>query len=157
MKNCKIIFACINAVVIMSIGLKSHAMKCTEFCKPCEINGSTCKQYSSSPGCSNCCIKCADEEVEIDECANLSCEEGQYYYDGIELALSGKKCECRTCPSKDGAKGTSKNTSSFSGLVFQPEITKCYIPANTQMTDSTGTYTFTQDCYYSESSFEMEL
>jgi len=54
--------------------------------------------------------------------------------------------ECKKCPG-DG-------TSSLPQLtvvgINNTEITDCYIPTGTEMSDSTGTYTYTQNCYYTE-------
>ncbi len=54
----------------------------------------------------------------------------------------GATMTCSPCPSSGGAAGTN--------AVGATEITSCHIPANTQMTDSAGTYVFTSDCYYSK-------
>lgn len=58
------------------------------------------------------------------------------YYGASTNGTSG----CTRCPSSGGVYGTSAAGSTA--------ITSCYIPANSSMTDSTGTYTFTTNCYY---------
>lgn len=50
------------------------------------------------------------------------------------------KPTCTQCPSSGGVYGTSAAGSTA--------ITECYIPSNTSITDSTGTYEFTDNCDY---------
>lgn len=59
------------------------------------------------------------------------CESGYY---GTPLNASSG---CTKCPSP----GTSAQGAT--------SITQCYIPANTSLSDTTGSYTYTSDCYYS--------
>ncbi len=47
---------------------------------------------------------------------------------------------CTACPPSGIGKSSIGNTA----------ITGCYIPANTALTDSSGSYTYTSDCYYSK-------
>lgn len=47
---------------------------------------------------------------------------------------------CTRCPSQDNAVGTT--------VAGSKAITTCNIPANTQLSEITGSYTFTSDCYY---------
>ena len=56
------------------------------------------------------------------------------YYGSSTMGTSG----CTRCPN-DG--------SSVAGSTV---ITSCYLPSGTTLTDSTGTYTYTADCSYSE-------
>lgn len=48
---------------------------------------------------------------------------------------------CARCPSSSGVYGTTASTGATS-------VTSCYIPANTTISDSTGKYVFTNNCYY---------
>lgn len=68
-----------------------------------------------------------------------SCKPG-YYYLGSVLSTTGG--DCFECPDINGTAVTSpdKNTEF---------ITSCYAPAGTTYTDTTGTFQFTSDCYYS--------
>ena len=50
---------------------------------------------------------------------------------------------CTKCPSSGNVAGQSVAGSNKA-------ITSCYIPANTSLSDSTGTYQYTSDCYYSK-------
>ena len=49
---------------------------------------------------------------------------------------------CTRCPSSGGVYGTSAAGST--------EITSCYMPSGTSMTDDVGTYEYTSNCYYTE-------
>ena len=60
------------------------------------------------------------------------------YYGNPETDSSG----CVSCGTYGGAKVLSKAGST--------KKTDCYIPANTEVTDSTGTFVFTTNCYYTE-------
>ena len=48
---------------------------------------------------------------------------------------------CTICPTSGGVGGQSVAGSNSA-------ITSCYIPANTTLSDSTGTYQYTSNCYY---------
>lgn len=52
---------------------------------------------------------------------------------------------CSTCPTQDGASGITSGTTAAN----HDSATDCYIPALTNLTDSTGTYQFTSNCNYS--------
>lgn len=61
------------------------------------------------------------------------CQDG-YYKDGTS---------CSKCPEyADGVYGQT-------GVLNADSITDCYIPVDTVLSDSTGTYVYLQDCYYS--------
>ncbi len=58
---------------------------------------------------------------------------------------------CRPCPTTTDGEGnvySGKITSDYA--THNGNITDCRIPAGTLMQDSTGTYTFSDDCYYTE-------
>ncbi len=69
----------------------------------------------------------------VAEGTTYSCETGYY--------LSGTSC--LRCPSSGGVYGTTSNYN-------RSGITSCYIPANTSVTDDSGTYVFTSSCYYTQ-------
>ncbi len=48
---------------------------------------------------------------------------------------------CNRCPDQDGATGTTVASNSGGK-------TSCYMPTSASMTDNTGTYSFTANCYY---------
>ena len=71
-----------------------------------------------------------------DKTYSYRCASG--YYGSSLDGVSG----CTRCPSSGGIYGSSAAGST--------EITACYIPANTQLSDTTGTFIYSDDCYYSE-------
>ena len=62
---------------------------------------------------------------------NFKCRQG-YYKDGTG---------CTRCPSSGGIYGTTESTGATS-------ITECYLPSGSTGTDSTGTFTVTDNCYW---------
>lgn len=66
-----------------------------------------------------------------------------YYGTPPELQHIGNLRGCTKCPSSGGIAGKS-----IAG--FNTAITTCYIPAGTSFNDSTGSGTYTGNCYYSE-------
>lgn len=78
------------------------------------------------------CVKCPANTATCSG-TTFTCARG-YYKDGNK---------CTRCPSSDGVYGTT----ALSGAT---SITQCYIPSGSQMSDNTGTYTYTSNCYYSE-------
>jgi len=61
---------------------------------------------------------------------------------GTYKSVSGSQTSCSACPSSGGTAGTTKSQGSTA-------ITQCYIPAGASFSDSTGTYDYADDCYYS--------
>ncbi|MBQ3039318.1 MAG: hypothetical protein IJD41_02030 [Alphaproteobacteria bacterium] len=53
------------------------------------------------------------------------------------------KMSCNRCPSSGGVYGTTKSSGATS-------ITECYIPSGTDFSDSSGTWEYDQNCYYSK-------
>ena len=74
---------------------------------------------------------CVDANCEYT--TSVSCDANYY-----RLSLS-----CRSCPILGGVAGVSAAGST--------SIKSCYIPANTNIEDTLGTFKFTSDCYYSNS------
>lgn len=64
---------------------------------------------------------------------NQECEKGYYLLNG----------SCERCPSSGGVYGTTAGTGATN-------ITECYIPAGTTLSDTTGEFTFSTDCYYTK-------
>jgi len=65
------------------------------------------------------------------------CSAGYYQYTG-----SGSGIVCADCPSSGGVPGTNAEGTT--------DITTCYIPANTKLTDDTGRFVYTGNCYYTK-------
>jgi len=61
---------------------------------------------------------------------------------GTYKSTSGTQTSCTTCPTSGGVAGTTESQGSTA-------VTQCYIPAGTSFSDSTGTYEYTDKCYYS--------
>lgn len=55
----------------------------------------------------------------------------------------GSGTSCAQCPSSGGVYGTTADAGATA-------ITECYIPAGTVFSDSTGSGTYTEDCYYNQ-------
>lgn len=77
------------------------------------------------------CLNCICEVTST----SYSCDKGYYGYPG------SSDTGCTRCPQSGNTYGTTSTYGSQS-------ITACYIPSNTDIEDTTGTYHFTQSCYY---------
>jgi len=105
-------------------------------------------------------------DVECTGCTNCTSDADWSLGESGYLYKVSRKCNCNTCvestlyqcaagyygSSTDGKSGCTQCPSS-GGIVGMSnagstEITSCYIPANLTATDSTGTYTYTSDCFY---------
>ncbi len=85
-------------------------------------------KYSQSPGLYKCTVSGSYE---------YGCSSGYYVYTG-----AGASIVCADCPSFGGISGTNAEGTT--------DITTCYIPANRDGTDSTGTFNFSSACYYTK-------
>jgi len=90
--------------------------------------------YGTATSATSGCTKCPENAT----CAGgngstFSCAKG-YYKDGTS---------CARCPSSGGVYGTTASTGATS-------ITDCYLPSGTTFSDSTGSGTYTSNCYYVE-------
>lgn len=106
---------------------------CSSGCPDCETsswsNHSTGYQKRTVANCNTLTCICSKK-------TEYRCAEG--YYGSSTNGTSG----CIKCPSLDGISGNSASGTQT--------ITNCYIPANTNLSDSAGTYVFTpSNCYYS--------
>lgn len=113
----------------------THNGQKTEYtnCTTCKTSGTTLEKNGSYEPCGDGAVM----SVDVGKCVMAIigpiltlCDAGEY----------GNGRNCTACPEP----GTSE--------MGATEITECYIPAGTVMTDTTGTYTYTEDCYYSTSS-----
>jgi len=108
-----------------------------------------CLRTNTDGDCTMCdcsSVTCPSGQVTNATCGCISsgssggggttiCAKGEYYNDAN--ILKG----CIPCPFG----GTTS-----SDMVAKPPITSCYIPAGQDVTDETGTYTFTSDCHYTK-------
>lgn len=112
------------------------SIPCDGTCDDCEstewVKGINGIETRTQATCNTMTCKCT-------KLMQIRCSTG-YYGSGMSIVGSSP---CTKCPSSGGIAG-----SSIAGS--NKKITDCYIPANTSMTDGTGTYTYTSNCYYSE-------
>lgn len=122
---------------------KSGGTTCDGTCPDCNTTSwshfATGYQSQTTATCNTATCKCT--KFTIYQCA------AGYYQSGTVRCLASidgdASCSgCTRCPSSGGIYGTSAPGSTA--------ITACYIPAGASMSDSTGTYTYTSPCYYSE-------
>lgn len=73
---------------------------------------------------------------------SCKCEKGYYGSPAYNLLNGGCTGTCTRCPASGGVYGTTASSGATS-------ITECYIPTGTSLSDTTGTYQFTGNCYYS--------
>ena len=126
--------------------------KCEYQCKSNYYNAGGVSMIGSPPNCKACPAH-ADCYTSDNP---PRCNVGYYLIDhnyaeaagGIVIARP-KDYECLRCPSIGGVYGTTN-----SGWALDPPkpsfITWCYIPANTNITVTEGTFQFTQKCSYTE-------
>ena len=105
--------------------------------------------FGAAPNCKAC--------PTHGECAGADnlpcCDVGYYllnnnYKEGV-ITNQGKDYDCLRCPALGGVYGTTDNGCPIN----EPEpshITRCYIPSGKNISDTAGTYQFTQNCNYSE-------
>jgi len=126
--------------------------KCEYQCKSNYYNAGGMLIFGGTPNCKACP---AHAECRIPD--NPPCCDGGYYLIDHNYAEAGggitvtrtKDYECLRCPSIGGVYGKTPDrcptvppTPSF--------ITWCYIPSNTNITVTEGTFQFTKDCPYTE-------
>lgn len=107
---------------------------------------------------------CSMADRERCESMRQVCETDNCVYACYTFTLNPTTCECirRTTPTEStcasGCYGITSNVcqscpaiGSISGKSAQgsTNITDCYISANTEISENTGTYIFTADCHYS--------
>ena len=126
--------------------------KCEYQCKSNYYNAGGSVMFGSPPNCKACPAHADCPSPDNPPC----CDVGYYLIDhnyketsGGVTVMGAKDYECLRCPSIGGVYGTTNSacpmvppTPSF--------ITNCYIPLNTNITGTDGTFQFTQDCHYTE-------
>ena len=140
-----------------TISGKGYQTRCNTSTNRCEYSDCLSGYYDgggklifgAAPNCKAC--------PTHGECAGADnlpcCDVGYYlvnnnYVDGV-ITNQGKDYDCLRCPALGGVYGTTDNGCPIN----EPEpshITRCYIPANRSITETAGTYQFTQNCNYSE-------
>ncbi|MCM1293990.1 MAG: hypothetical protein NC311_00305 [Muribaculaceae bacterium] len=169
----KLILVCLSIVTVTSGG----AIAATSYSKCCK--GTACVPYTTSmTNCKSCLmnsqcgdggiLSCPDEcpnsdwtLVELESgmlktgpryetrCVSYSC---QYRcHDGSYGNPTSSAGGCTQCPTfKKDTVSWLAITSRASSLSGTTDITGCYIPLGTVISDTTGSFTYTDDCYYSE-------
>lgn len=115
-------------------------------------------------------VQCTPTGTSCSLCTSYSCDSGYYgtatsASAGCTVCPSNATCtggndstflcdkgyyksstSCSRCPSETNYDGTRiYGTTTDTGAI---SMTDCYMPKNTPITDWTGTYEFTSDCYY---------
>lgn len=104
---------------------------------PCEdMTSSTYQSYSGTSTNHNL-TRC---DVSRNICLYV-CKKN--YYARL-TSVVGSPRTCSVCPSVGN-----NNVKGYTTSYGADSITECYIPGNTDITDNTGTYRFTSNCYYS--------
>ena len=115
--------------------------------------------YYDIYACDDCptnnCTNCASDispsdysegyvRTQYRQCLNCSCTITSNYYSCAKgyYGIAGTTASgCTRCPSLDSASATTPSYGSSA-------TTSCYIPSGIDITDNSGTYTFTTNCYY---------
>ncbi|MCM1294915.1 MAG: hypothetical protein NC311_05180 [Muribaculaceae bacterium] len=137
------------------------------------VPGSGCLSSDTAKQCCKTCTDCASDTAytatgtngylskKIRSCScsgtcsvtstKYMCAPG--YYGRSTDGTSG----CTRCPKlTNTVYGTTDvNLSLGDTVIVMSTITNCYIPANTPISSTSGTYHFTEDCYYDNDSFTI--
>lgn len=104
------------------------------------IDGETCGEWiSASTGYEKTCYAICDDDYELGTCnvtkgTKYRCAAG--YYGSSTNGTTG----CTRCPASGEIYGTSTAGSATVAL--------CYLAPGTSLSDSTGTFEYTENCYY---------
>lgn len=152
-----------TVLVLYNIMYIQYAPAAPNCCPPCSLEIGATNNYDSSCTNSNICncrststtnstshvitttnkffsTKCIGNTAYASCTSSLptySCEQG--YYGRPTSSLSG----CTRCPSSGGVYGTTASSGAT-------DITECYIPSGTSGSDSSGSFTYTGNCYYTK-------
>ena len=126
--------------------------KCEYQCKSNYYNAGGLMMLGSPPNCKACPAHATCTDPDYPPC----CDGGYYLIDHNYVETGGgatvtrtKDYECPRCPSIGGVYGTSPWVC-YTELPTPSFITKCYIPSNTNITVTEGTFQFIQNCNYTE-------
>lgn len=120
-----------------------------ELSPTCTIGYHSCTADPCAGGCSNCTTSAWSaagtgyEKRTVATCNCKTCNKStEYrcargYYGSSMNGTTG----CSRCPASGGAYGTTASAGSTA-------ITACYIPSGTSFSDTTGSGTYTGNCYY---------
>ena len=135
---------------------KGYQRRCNTSTNKCEYSDCLEGYYSAGgvtiAGSGPNCKACPSYAICSGGTAMPCCNVGYYLINNnyIEGIVGGTKdYDCLRCPSLGSVAGTTRDECP----VYAPEpshITRCYIPSGKNISDTAGTYQFTQNCNYSE-------
>lgn len=117
-----------------------------------DTNGT--KTCSGSPGAaasyqmSKCCNSDGYAVGSVSGCYSIACKPGfvlNYNKTACvcNVGYYGTSSSCTQCPSSGGIAGLTAG-------IGKTQITDCYFPAGLKLSDTNGTFEYTQDCYYTK-------
>lgn len=78
----------------------------------------------------------------------ILCNRGTWRKDTVNVAQKTTTVKCNLCPVLEGVTGTVRGTTKPNTQTTK--VTACYIPASQSIKDTSGTFNFIENCYYSE-------
>ena len=133
-------------------------------CTSCDAGYELTQQAASVPGCSNeilfnvcrksCDGTCSDCTTSAWTAGNTGYQKRTYASCNTATCVCTKTAQYRCAAgyygtSSNGTSGCSRCPSNGSSTAGATAITSCYLPSGTTGSDSTGSYTYTSNCYYS--------
>ena len=133
-------------------------------CTSCDAGCELTQQAASVPGCSNeisfnvcrksCDGTCSDCTTSAWTAGNTGYQKRTYASCNTATCVCTKRTQYRCAAgyygtSSNGTSGCSRCPSNGSSTAGATAITSCYLPSGTTGSDSTGSYTYTANCYYS--------
>ncbi len=133
-------------------------------CTSCDAGYELTQQAASVPGCSNeisfnvcrksCDGTCSDCTTSAWTAGNTGYQKRTYASCNTATCVCTKRTQYQCAAgyygtSSNGTSGCSRCPSNGSSTAGATAITSCYLPSGTTGSDSTGSYTYTSNCYYS--------
>ena len=133
-------------------------------CSRCETGYELTQQRATVPNCSNeilfnvcrkpCDGTCSDCTTSAWTAGNTGYQKRTYASCNTATCVCTKTAQYRCAAgyygtSSNGTSGCTRCPSSGSSAAGTTAITSCYLPSGTTGSDSTGSYTYTANCYYS--------
>ena len=133
-------------------------------CTSCDAGYELTQQAASVPGCSNeisfnvcrksCDGTCSDCTTSAWTAGNTGYQKRTYASCNTATCVCTKRTQYRCAAgyygtSSNGTSGCTRCPSNGSSTAGATAITSCYLPSGTTGSDSTGSYTYTSNCYYS--------
>ena len=94
------------------------------------------------PNCARCAANATCTE------GILLCNRGTWRKNNNNASQGTITVTCTLCPKLEGVKGTVRGTTAPNTQTTK--VTACYIPKDQSIKDTSGTFIFIKDCYYSE-------